>query len=99
MGNSADFYRLYMVPGMLHCGGGMGPNEVDWLGLLDEWVTEGKAPTAVKALASRRGAAEVNVPAPAESQLLCPHPEVARLAGNDARVAESYRCAQLGAAR
>ena len=25
------FYRLYMIPGMLHCGGGLGPSNVAWL--------------------------------------------------------------------
>ena len=31
MGRTDDFYRLYLVPGMLHCGGGPGPGTVDWL--------------------------------------------------------------------
>ena len=46
MGDTSDFYRLYMVPGMLHCRGGAGPGEVDWLGVLDRWVSEGAAPRA-----------------------------------------------------
>jgi hypothetical protein len=99
MGDPADFYRLYMVPGMLHCGGGMGPNDVDWLALLDEWVTEGKAPTAVKASARTRGTADVDGATPAKSQLLCPHPEVAMLVGGDAGVAESYQCEEPEASR
>ncbi len=39
-----DFYRLYMIPGMLHCQGGAGPGTVDWLTLLDKWVEAGEAP-------------------------------------------------------
>ena len=44
MGETSDFYRMYLVPGMLHCGGGVGPSTVDWVAALDSWVTAGKAP-------------------------------------------------------
>ena len=49
MGPTADFYRLFMVPGMLHCRGGDAPTQVDWFALLDGWVDGGKAPGAVVA--------------------------------------------------
>jgi feruloyl esterase len=49
MGDPSGFYRLYMVPGMLHCAGGAGPSQVDWLALLDGWVAQGKAPEEVTA--------------------------------------------------
>jgi len=48
-GNTDDFYRLFMVPGMLHCRGGDAPVNVDWLTLLDQWVQTGKAPDTVTA--------------------------------------------------
>ena len=41
--------RLFMVPGMGHCGGGPGPQRVDWLGILDKWSTGGPAPEEVNA--------------------------------------------------
>jgi feruloyl esterase len=44
LGDPSDFYRLYLVPGMLHCGGGAGPSEVDWLRYLEDWVERGLAP-------------------------------------------------------
>ncbi len=44
LGDPSDFYRLYLVPGMLHCGGGPGPSEVDWLRYLEDWVERGVAP-------------------------------------------------------
>ena len=69
MGDTAGFYRLYLIPGMLHCGGGAAPTQVDWLSELDGWVTEDKAPGAVTA----KGAGGA-------SQLLCPYPAVARKA-------------------
>jgi hypothetical protein len=39
-----NFARLFMVPGMLHCGGGDGPSEIDYLSYLDAWVDKAQAP-------------------------------------------------------
>jgi len=47
MGPSSDFYRLFMVPGMLHCAGGDAPTRVDWFATLEQWAEEGKAPASV----------------------------------------------------
>ena len=55
MGDPSDFYRLYMVPGMLHCGGGRGPSNVDWLGVLEAWVELGEAPGDVVARDDKGG--------------------------------------------
>ena len=71
MGDTSGFYRLYMVPGMLHCRGGAGPGEVDWLGVLDAWVVQGKAPDSLIAKAERGD----------ETQLVCPYPGVAKADG------------------
>ncbi len=43
-GGLADFYRLYMVPGMLHCGGGDAPTNVNWQAALESWAERGAAP-------------------------------------------------------
>jgi hypothetical protein len=67
MGGADDFYRMYLVPGMLHCGGGPGPNNVDWLAQLDGWVKGGPAPAELTATGA--GGA---------SQTLCPYPAVAK---------------------
>ncbi len=40
--------RLFMVPGMLHCLGGPGPNDFDTLGAIDAWVEEEKAPERLR---------------------------------------------------
>jgi hypothetical protein len=45
----ADFYRLYMVPGMLHCGGGDAPTQVDWQAAIEDWVQQGVAPGVLTA--------------------------------------------------
>ncbi|MGZ6037540.1 MAG: tannase/feruloyl esterase family alpha/beta hydrolase [Phenylobacterium sp.] len=68
--DAASFYRLYMIPGMLHCQGGAGPGTVDWLSILDRWVEDKQAPHEVTA-SSQSGA----------TQLLCPYPGVARKSG------------------
>src|SRR6202789_2160025 len=43
-GELSGFYRLYMVPGMLHCGRGDAPTRVNWQGALESWVEQGAAP-------------------------------------------------------
>lgn len=47
--NAGDFYRLFMVPGMGHCGGGPGPNNFDMLAALEHWVEHGAAPQRIVA--------------------------------------------------
>jgi feruloyl esterase len=47
MGGPADtqsFARLFMVPGLAHCGGGPGANAFDHLGYLEAWVEGAHAP-------------------------------------------------------
>jgi len=85
MGPTGGFYKLYLVPGMLHCGGGASPTNVDWLGELDGWVTENKAPGAITAASGPKGAAP--------TQLLCPFPGVARKTG------EAWSCAVAKSAK
>ena len=49
-GNRLDsFYRLFMVPGMGHCGGGPGANTFDTLPALEEWVERGHPPQRILA--------------------------------------------------
>jgi feruloyl esterase len=42
-----DFFRLFLIPGMNHCGGGKGAFAVDWLSVLEAWVERGQAPDVV----------------------------------------------------
>ncbi len=49
MGSVDGFYRLYLVPGMLHCGGGDAPTLIDWQGAIENWVERGTAPGALTA--------------------------------------------------
>ncbi|HEV2445033.1 MAG TPA: tannase/feruloyl esterase family alpha/beta hydrolase, partial [Candidatus Sulfopaludibacter sp.] len=67
--------RLFMAPGMAHCGGGEGPNTFDKIGVLDRWVEEGKAPATITASHSTGGKVDRTRP-------LCPYPQVARYKGS-----------------
>lgn len=40
-----QFARLFLLPGVAHCGGGQGPDQMNALGALTSWVTQGKAPS------------------------------------------------------
>ena len=33
-----EYVRMFMMPGVLHCGGGAGPDNVDWAAAIDGWV-------------------------------------------------------------
>jgi feruloyl esterase len=81
-----DFARLFMVPGMHHCGGGPGPNSFDMLPVLEAWVEKGIAPEQVVASRITDGKIERTRP-------LCPHPLVARYKGEgDIDDAGSFEC-------
>ena len=66
-----QFARLFMAPGMAHCGGGVGPNRFDALVALDNWVTRGAAPDRIIASHESNGTIDHTRP-------LCPYPQVAR---------------------
>lgn len=42
-----EFFRLFLLPGVLHCGGGPGPNVFDFVTPLVSWVETGRAPDRV----------------------------------------------------
>jgi len=84
---TATFFRLFMAPGMGHCGGGPGPNTFDALSALDKWVTEGEAPEKIVASHSSEGKIDRTRP-------LCPYPLVARWNGTGSRDdAANFACA------
>jgi feruloyl esterase len=72
---TAEWLRLFMVPGMAHCRGGDGPNTFDALTALEEWVEKGKAPTQIVASHSANGKVDRTRP-------LCPFPQVAKYKGS-----------------
>jgi feruloyl esterase len=80
-----DDIRLFMIPGMAHCGGGEGPNTFDALGALEQWVERKKAPNQLVASRTNRGATV--------TRPLCPYPQVALYNGSGSTdEAASFTC-------
>ncbi len=69
-----DWVRLFMAPGMQHCGGGPGPSQVNYVAALERWRESGIAPAQL--LASRVTNNRVEMTRP-----LCPYPQVAKYKG------------------
>ncbi|MGW0421588.1 tannase/feruloyl esterase family alpha/beta hydrolase [Streptomyces sp. NPDC003015] len=44
---TSSFARLFLLPGVAHCGGGQGPDKLDALTAIVDWVTEGQAPDSL----------------------------------------------------
>ena len=72
--STSDFFRLFMVPGMFHCSGGVGTSQFDMSTPEVRWVEEGKAPARIEA--SRVTAGKV-----VRTRPLCPYPQTARYNG------------------
>jgi feruloyl esterase len=72
--DTTDFVRLFMVPGMAHCAGGVGPDRNDAVTAVIDWVEKGKAPEQL--IASKVTNGQV-----VRTRPLCPYPQVARYKG------------------
>lgn len=84
-----DFMRLFMLPGMTHCAGGLGPDQHDPVTAIIDWVETGTAPELITA--KRIVAGDV-----VRSRPLCPYPQVARYTGNGSiDDAANFRCTAL----
>ncbi len=85
-GDTPDFLRLFMVPGMQHCSGGPGPNSFDALTALENWVEKGIAPKSIIASHSTAGVVDRTRP-------LCPYPKVAVYSGTGStNDAANFQC-------
>jgi feruloyl esterase len=79
-----EYCRLFMVPGCLHCGGGPGAADVDWLSVIVDWVEHSKAPDRI--IASKRERGKIVMTRP-----LYPYPQYAVYQGSgDPNLAESF---------
>jgi feruloyl esterase len=82
-----DFYRLYMVPGMFHCDGGVGADDVDFMTAIIEWVEDGREPHAIVGRHTESGEVKFSRPQ-------CPYPQVARYTGTGPTdAADNFECA------
>ena len=78
-----DSHRLFMVPGMAHCGGGEGTSQFDMIHALEQWVEDGQAPDSVPATRESDG----------RTRPLCAYPEVAKYKGTGSvDQAENFSC-------
>ncbi len=86
-----DQSRLFMLPGVLHCGGGAGPSEVPWLRALSTWVERGVPPEQApeRLIAARRDSTRRLL----QARPLCPYPARAAYAGSGSPDrASSFAC-------
>jgi hypothetical protein len=82
--DAADYCRLFMIPGCLHCGGGPGATEVDWLSIIADWVEHDHAPGRL--IASKGGAGKTVMTRP-----LYPYPQTVVYKGTgDPNSADSF---------
>jgi len=79
--------RFFLMPGLSHCTGGLGPSVANYLDVIDEWVTTGRAPDELPVywLDEERQLSG--------SRLLCAYPQVAKYDGQgDPRDVSSFSC-------
>jgi len=100
---TAEFVRLYMAPGMQHCGGGSGPNVFGQGGVargdaksnigmaLEQWVESGVAPNEIIAAKYKGSNAASGV---VRTRPLCVYPKTARYKGTGSTDdAANFACA------
>lgn len=81
-----DYFRLFMMPGVFHCAGGPGPDRVDWVSAIEDWVENDNPPQQL--LASRVADGKL-----AKTRPLCVHPERAVYKGSgSANDAANFEC-------
>ena len=101
LAKTQEFYRLFLAPGVGHCGGGPGPNEFGQAGgtgdadhdlvvALQRWVEQGVAPSRIIATKFTGDDPAKGV---ALTRPLCPFPQVAKYSGSgDVADAKSFAC-------
>jgi feruloyl esterase len=78
---------MFLLPGVLHCGGGPGPDTLDWFTTVADWVERGKAPDRLIATKLDKDGKV------ARARALCPYPQRSVYLGKGSTdVAESYAC-------
>lgn len=81
-----EFFRLYMMPGVFHCSGGVGPACFDPIARVIPWVENGRTPGPI--VAQQIAGDKV-----LRSRPLCPYPQAARYKGTGSvDDASSFQC-------
>jgi feruloyl esterase len=100
--------RLYMVPGMQHCGGGPGATSFgqdedsprgdpqhDMYAALVQWVENGSAPSTI--IATKYQSTEDGPKTVEMTRPLCPYPQTVSYKGSgEKNLASSFRCEAAG---
>jgi feruloyl esterase len=82
-----EYVRLFLMPGVLHCAGGTGPDTVDWFTPIADWVEHRRAPERVIAQKRSADGRVLN------ARPLCPFPQRAVFDGKGSVTdSESYVC-------
>ncbi len=80
----AQWSRIFLVPGMAHCGGGPSLDHFDMLSAVVDWVEKGAAPAFIVATGQAF---------PGRSRPLCAYPKHAQYTGTgDPQDARAFRC-------
>ena len=81
-----DYFRLFLLPGVFHCSGGPGPDRVDWVSAIENWVERGEAPENLTAFRVADNHVEMTRP-------LCVFPRRAFYVGTGSeREAANFEC-------
>jgi feruloyl esterase len=89
-GNPEEWMRLFLMPGVGHCGGGVGPDQADFLGAIERWRESGTAPDQIQATRAAGRGAQAPMSRP-----LCPFPQAARYTGSGStNDSANFRCVQ-----
>jgi len=81
------FARLFLIPGVNHCGGGIGCSLIDPFWPVVDWVENELAPSSIV------GTAPNSTPWPGRTRPLCPYPQYAHYKGSgDINVAANFEC-------
>jgi hypothetical protein len=87
LAQTQSFYRMFLIPGLAHCGGGYGPNVIDGMTPLIEWVEAGRAPERLRAQQ-----VDASSGAKRYDRAYCPYPQRTVHTGGDTEQASNWRC-------
>jgi feruloyl esterase len=89
--NQDDWLRLFLVPGMDHCGGGTGPNQFNKIAVLERWREQNEPPKSITAARVNEGDV-IDMTRP-----LCPYPQQAVYNGSGStNDAANFACKAKG---
>jgi len=86
----SDYYRLFLAPGVTHCGFGLGfdPSQTVFE-TMKAWVENGTVPDRLESVAAVVGSSETSA---TRTGYLCPYPQVFTYTGGDPNFASSFTC-------